>query len=118
MNRTMLAFIVACSAVAGCAKTPESIAPAYVSPLNYQALDCDQIAEETARVETALVQVYAQQRDARTNDIVGVIFLGLPVSSLSGDNVASQVARLKGEQETLRKTATHKRCSLPPPPDN
>lgn len=100
--------------VAACAKSPESIAPAYVSPLAYQALNCTQITEELARVNVALAQASQQQRDARTNDTVGVILLGLPVSTLSGGNVADQVARLKGEQQTLQQTATQKSCPQTP----
>ena len=34
---------------------------------------------------------------------MGVIFLGLPVSSLSGSNQASNLARLKGELEAVQK---------------
>ncbi|WP_281405000.1 hypothetical protein [Nitratireductor sp. XY-223] len=43
------------------------------------------------------------------NDVVGVILIGLPVSSLSGDNIAPQIARLKGEKEAIRQ-AQIKRC--------
>ena len=51
-----------------------------------------------------------QQRRARANDTLGVIFLGIPVSSLSGGNVASQVGKLKGEEKTIRQVAMEKRC--------
>jgi hypothetical protein len=108
--RSSFIICVVTALAAGCAKSPESIAPAYISPLTYQNLACDQLAEEGARVSAALAQASQQQRDARTNDTVGVIFLGLPVSTLSGGNVADQVARLKGEQQTLIQVSTHKRC--------
>lgn len=97
--------------VSGCAKSPESIAPAYVSPIQYRSLDCSQLSEESTRIEQALTQVSEQQRNARTNDVVGVILIGLPVSSLSGGNVADQVAKIKGEQETLRKVMIEKKCT-------
>lgn len=113
--RTSFLVCVAAAVAAGCAKSPEGIAPAYISPLTYQNLECDQLAEENGRVAAALAQVSQQQRDARTNDTVGVIFLGLPVSTLSGGNVADQVARLKGEQQTLSQVATQKRCSSSTP---
>jgi hypothetical protein len=103
-----------CIFAGACAKSPESIAPSYISPMTYGQYQCDQLGAEAQRVEGALVQVSAQQRQARSNDTVGVIFLGLPVSSLSGGNVADQVARLKGEQQTLRQVMTEKRCAMPP----
>lgn len=97
--------------LSSCAKSPESIAPAYVSPLIYQDYSCNQLAEESARVERALAQTSEQQRNARSNDTLGVIFLGLPVSTLSGGNVADQVAQLKGEQESLQTTVIKKNCT-------
>lgn len=97
--------------LSACAKSPESIAPAYVSPVQYRALDCSQLAMEASRIEQAMVPVTEQQRRARTNDVVGVVLIGLPVSSLSGDNVAEQIARLKGEQETVGKLMVEKKCA-------
>lgn len=94
----------------GCAKSPESIAPAYISELNYQNWNCYQLAEESQRLSSALAQASTQQENARTNDTVGVILLGLPVSSLSGDNIAPEIARLKGEQEAIRKASRTKVC--------
>jgi hypothetical protein len=34
----------------------------------------------------------------------------LPVSSLSGDNIAPEIARLKGEEEAIRKAMIRKNC--------
>ena len=109
--RSLFLVCAVAALAAGCAKSPESIAPAYISPLGYHNLACDQLGEEGARVAAALAQVSQQQRNARTNDTIGVIFLGLPVSTLSGGNVADQVARLKGEQQTIRQVAMQNRCS-------
>lgn len=74
--------------------------PAYVSDIAYMPLTCEQLAASDA------------QRKARSNDTVGVILLGLPVSSLSGSNQASQIARLKGELEALQRAAIKKDCGL------
>ena len=97
--------------IGGCAKAPESIAPAYVSPEIYKPYNCDQLAQEQARVSAALAKASQAQEDARSNDIVGVIFLGLPVSTLSGGNVAHQVAQLKGAEKTLRQVMNLKQCA-------
>lgn len=107
-------ILLAALFASGCAKKPESIAPAYVSPMTYKDYTCDQLAEENGRVEQALAQASAQQRQARSDDTLGVIFLGLPVSSLSGGNVADQVARLKGEHQTLQQAMNKKDCSRVP----
>ena len=84
--------------------------PAYVSHLNYLNWNCHQLAGEGQRLSSALAQASTQQENARSNDTVGVIFLGLPVSSLSGDNIAPEIGRLKGEQEAIRKASMSKAC--------
>lgn len=87
----------------GCATAPQNIAPAYVSHMTYMQFDVDQLGQEEARLQAALATASDAQSKARSNDIAGVILLGLPVSSLSGSNQASNVARLKGELEAIQK---------------
>ncbi|SFO38139.1 hypothetical protein SAMN04488056_105114 [Cohaesibacter marisflavi] len=97
--------------VTACAKKPESIEASYISPTIYNDWSCSQLAEEQERLSHAYQQVAAQQNKARGNDIAGVILIGLPVSSLSGDNVAPQVANIKGQQQTIEQTMIRKNCS-------
>lgn len=99
---------------AGCAKNPESIAPAYVSEVGYQSYSCQQLAQEQQRLNEAYTVAEAQQKKARSNDIAGVILIGLPVSSMSGDNIAPQIANLKGQQEAVRKAMIAKNCEAAP----
>lgn len=99
-----------------CATPPENIAPSYISDMSYSAWDCDQLAKEQPRLVSALSSACEAQRRCRTGDIVGVVFIGLPMSSLSGSNMTSEVARLKGELQALQRAAILKRCSLPPVP--
>ena len=111
-----IVFLAAIAALAACAKSPESIAPSYVSDLTYRNVSCSDLAIENQRVSDALVQASQQQEQARGNDTVGVILLGLPVSSLSGDNVAPEVAHLKGELEAIHRASVMKKCNIPPSP--
>jgi len=106
-RRFLIALLIL---LAGCAKSPESIAPAYVSPITYQNFDCDQLRQEDARVTDALLRASKQQENARTNDMVGVALIGLPVSSMSGDNIAPEIASLKGQREAIRKRQIEKKC--------
>ncbi len=109
---TALLFSLSTLIDAGCAKSPESIAPAYISTVNYQSWSCAQLAEEQGRLNQALAEASTQQRNARTNDTIGVIFIGLPVSSLSGDNIAPQIANLKGQIVAVQQAASLKNCGL------
>lgn len=119
MNKLTIVGVVAVAAALGaCAKSPESISASYVSEVGYQAWSCQQLSDETLRLSSAYASAAQQQEKARTNDVVGVILIGLPVSSLSGDNIAPEIARLKGEQEAVRKAMVIKNCAVaavPPP---
>lgn len=94
---------LALSTTIGCAASPESIPPAYVSELTYMHLTAEQLGQEQLRLIAALSAASDAQRQARSNDAAGIILLGLPVSSLSGSNQASNIARLKGELEAVQK---------------
>jgi len=88
----------------------------YVSDLTYRGATCADLSVEYARVSDALTRASTQQEQARGNDTVGIILLGLPVSSLSGDNVAPQVAQLKGELEAIHRVSLQKKCTSIPEP--
>jgi hypothetical protein len=102
------AVIAAC--LSGCAKSPDSIAPAYVSAVTYTSWTCKDLGEESQRLSAALATASTQQENARTNDTVGVLLIGVPVSSLSGDNIAPQIADLKGRIEAVHEATVEKHC--------
>ncbi len=107
---TATIIIIALSALTltNCATHPKNIQPAYVSHLNYQNLKLSQLQAEQTRLTAALATASDAQQKARSNDTLGVILLGLPVSSLSGSNQASNIARLKGELEAIQKAISLK----------
>ena len=102
--------LVTIAVLSGCAQKPEAIAPAYVSPTTYQAFNCDQLSLEASRLDAAYTRAAATQNKARQDDTVGVILLGLPTASLSGGNVADQIAYLKGHQDALHQTQISRSC--------
>lgn len=110
MKTTAIIALLLLAFVTACAKSPESISAAYVSDIPYRSWSCSDLAEEQNRLTAAYATAAKQQENARTNDTVGVILLGLPVSSLSGDNIAPEIARLKGEQEAIRKAMIIRKC--------
>ena len=107
-------FVIAASlaviALAGCAKAPASIAPSYVSEVPYQSYSCKQLGEEQGRLSQAYAVAAKQQEDARTGDAMGVFLLGMPTASLSGANIAPEIASLKGQQVAVEKTIIAKNC--------
>jgi len=95
----------------GCAQSPDSIQPAYVSTFTYQNWTCEQLAEEQIYLDNAYTSAAAEQNHARTVDTWGVILIGVPTASLSGENIAPQVASIKGQQEAVRQSEIQKNCS-------
>jgi hypothetical protein len=114
MESKLVVIALACAALVGCATKPEAIAPSYVSTVPYETWTCKQLTEETVRVEQALATASAQQSQARSNDIAGVLLIGLPVSTMSGENVAPQIASLKGQRDAVAQTMIRKNCSSIP----
>jgi hypothetical protein len=47
----------------------------------------------------------------RSNDVAGWIFIGLPVGSMSGGNVAPEIANFKGQIEAVQQAMIRKSCS-------
>ena len=108
--KIFLCLAITAMIVSGCAKRPETIAPAYVSVVTYSHLDCSQLAQEQQQLNRAYATAAKAQNDAATGDAVGVLFLGLPTSTLSGGNIAAQIADLKGRQETVQQLMISKKC--------
>jgi hypothetical protein len=103
--------------VCGCAKSASEIAPAYVSPLAYQNYSCPQIADEVQRISVRASELSGVQDEKATSDAVvttvGVIVFWPALFFIEGDGQnAAELARLKGEYETLEKIATEKGCEL------
>jgi hypothetical protein len=114
MRAYSVAAVAACGVLAACAASPESIAPSYVSTVVYQNWSCQQLAEEEGRLHAAYVTAAGEQSDARTTDTVGILLLGLPVGSMTGENVAPQVASVKGQTDAVHQAETLKNCNGEP----
>jgi hypothetical protein len=94
-----------------CAQAPEDVRPAYTSPVAYDSWTCGQLGEERARLQGALTAASSQQSQTRANDVAGWVFLGMPVASMSGGNVAAEIATYKGQIEAVQQTMIRKNCS-------
>jgi hypothetical protein len=115
MNK--LIVLLAVIALAGCAKSASEIQPSYVSPLQYQHLSCQQLAAEAQRVSSRASQVSGVQDDNADKDAVvtaaAIVVFWPAAFFVGGDNQTSaELARLKGEFDTIEKVAIEKSCGL------
>lgn len=102
--------------VSGCATNPNKIQAAYVSPLEYSHLDCNQIRQEITRINGRISEVTGVQAKKSRNDKVamgvGMVLFWPALFFIPGGDREEELARLKGEYEALEKVAIEKDCSF------
>lgn len=52
----------------GCATSSKNISTSYVSPLQFQAYDCNQLSSEAQRIQTRVSELTGRLDKAATND--------------------------------------------------
>ncbi len=97
-----------------CAQAPETIAASYVPERPFLSYTCEQLAEEQLRLAGALAQASQRQEQTRCNDIAGVLFLGMPMRTMSGGNMAPTIAHYRGTQEAMLRAGMRKGCGQVP----
>ena len=104
--------------ISACATQPEEISAAYVSPLQYQNYNCDQIRMELSRVTRQASDLHGSLKKSADNDeaqmAVGLLLLWPTLFFLEGGDgpQAQEYARLKGERDALEQSAIQKSCSV------
>lgn len=108
--------------VAGCATASHDVATQYVSPLQYQSYDCDQLAAESQRLTVRVQQLGGRLDEAAKHDqqiaAAGAILFWPALFALGGTKQQeAEYGRLKGEAEALQQAGIARKCSgvLPVP---
>jgi hypothetical protein len=101
----------------GCASKSSDIAAAYVSPLQYEALSCRQLAEEAERLSHRAAIAAGVQDDRASKDAVattvGVIIFWPALFLINGDKGnAAELSRLRGEMEAIEQVSIRKNCGI------
>lgn len=113
------AVIAACSTaliLQGCATASKDLSATYVSPLQYQSYDCDQLRAEAQRIQGRVVQLGGRLDEAANNDkgiaAVGIILFWPALFALGGTKQEeAEYSRLKGEYDAVEQQAIIKKCS-------
>ena len=109
-----IVIISAMVLISACSTSSHNISATYVSPLQYQAYDCDQITVETHRINDRVNQLGARLDQAATNDIiivgVGVVFWPI-LFAIGGTNIQEfEYAHQKGAYNAVENAAISKEC--------
>lgn len=96
--------------IAACAKQPDQIAAADIGPNPYLTASCSQLASANLQLTQNLERLSAAQKNAASSDTIGVILLGLPVSSMSGNDKETDIAITKGKIQSVESAKLRRKC--------
>jgi hypothetical protein len=124
MRRGIL-LAVGILALTGCASSSDKVAPTYISPMQYDAYNCQQLAEEAQRISAHVTGAAGAQDSQATKDAwattAAIIVFWPAAFFVQGDKQnAAELARLKGEMDAVEQASIRKQCGIqfrrPQPP--
>lgn len=99
-----------------CASKSDNISAAYVSPLQYQGYNCNQIRAEMSRISRRVNEVAGVQDSHASKDSValgvGMVLFWPALFFMIGKDKEEELSRLKGEYEALEQAAIQKDCNV------
>lgn len=110
MKRVMLPAVAAILLVGGCAKKPDEIAAADVGQGIYRGASCAALSSSLTNYRHSLENLSAAQLSAAQGDALGVFLLGLPLSSMSGNDKEAAIAVAKGHIQQIEAERERKGC--------
>jgi len=116
MKRLTAALLCVTMAQYGCATSSKNIATTYVTPMQYQAYDCDQLLSELLRIQGRISDLGGRLDSAAANDVLiaaATVILFWPAAFALGGTKQQEAeyARLKGEYDSISKALVMKKCA-------
>ena len=107
--RTHFLVVLLGLAACGCASSSDKVTATYISPMQYDAYNCKQLAEEAQRVSSRAAQAAGAQDSQATKDTVAttvaVVIFWPALFFIGGDEQnAAELGRLKGEMGRIEQT--------------
>lgn len=101
----------------GCASGANDISAAYVSPMFYKQMSCDELREEATAVSSrAAAAVGAQNKKAGQDTaavVVGAVVFWPALFLMKGDGAqAAELSRLKGEMDAIERVSRQRGCNI------
>lgn len=116
MDFRKIFLLTCCLLVSACAQKSEKIQASYVSPLQYQDFDCQQIRGEISRVGRKMSEVAGVQDKTASNDAaamgIGMVLFWPALFFIDNTDQRVELGRLKGEFDALEQAAIQKNCSV------
>lgn len=118
MKKILVGLLVASTVLSGCATSSKNLTSSYVSPLQYQQYDCNQLSQESSNIQARVAEIGGAVDSRATKDkwVTGAgMVLFWPALFFVGGNKTQEAefSRLKGEYEAVQKMAVQKNCLSP-----
>jgi len=97
--------------IVGCAQQPENTPAADIGQGAYRSANCAQLSDAELRYNQQLENLSASQRQAASGDAMGVFLLGLPISSMSGNDRATEIAVTRGHLQEIDREQARRNCT-------
>ena len=111
-------LIVVALFTSACATSSKQIAAAYISPMQYQSFDCQQLMAEGDRIRGRVTALGGRLDEAASNDKMlmgaGLLIFWPALFALGGTKEQeAEYARLKGESDAVTQSMIQKKCGQP-----
>lgn len=110
MGKYSLLVAAVAIVVTGCAKQPEAVAAIQIDDSAYTKMSCRTLRVKEVQGEALLDSWTAKQKNAATQDFWGVFWIGLPLSSMAGNDPEAQLALAKGTVVAIKSAIAQKGC--------
>lgn len=97
--------------ISACAKKPEDIAPVKIDDEMYARHSCTRLNTERLKITQDLETLSAKQTSAANSDAMGVFLLGIPWSSMSGNDQEALISVAKGKIQAIDRRKNARRCN-------
>jgi hypothetical protein len=102
--------VISLALLSACAQQPDKVAAVHQSEAEFAGKSCAQLAADRVTLEQNVANISAVQRSAADGDALGVFLLGVPTSSMSGGDKATDLAVAKGRLQALDRARAAKNC--------
>jgi hypothetical protein len=112
-----LGIVALCAALAGCASSAADITPAYVSPVQYQSYNCQQLALEAQSISTRAAALSGAQDSQRTKHglaTTAAIIVFWPAAFFVGGDkqTAAELAQMNGQMVAVEQASIARKCNI------
>lgn len=96
--------------LAACATAPGDIPPAPFDDAGYRSMSCPTLMAAEIATSDELTNLSTAQSDKRTGDAIGLLTIGLPISSIGSESIVDRIALTKGRKAAIAALVSEKRC--------